>query len=660
MSAEAGPSAEAREPQAEGRFHFATAWRLAAAAYLGCAVLQFLLYLRPSPYGGPFLLQWKAFIIRPLVYELLATTLIALPFLLFWLLRYRKSAGPRGRFLHFALAGLMALNLLITQLDHELYRFLGLRLGPSYLVAYGQPGTMMDSLFLDILRADRGGPFVALLLTLGAPSLYSWWAARLIGRRARRPVRTPGFVAAAAMLGLPLATGVIGYWLANAEFRLSRLEPAIFAIARDFRTGFEDSVPPEDYAASVHDWQSGWLAASSDRNWRFPYPDYPYYRVPIDPRVPTPGDRWNIVILQLETLRGVDIGFLRPDRSGSATPYLDSLAAAPNAAVYSRALSLGPPSINGIFATQCSIIPPSRRFVTTLTSTDFHCLPEALRGLGYRAEFFSASDTDMENSTRWITRWYDSLWRYPELGQRDREVFRRVAPRLRELGRRGPFLATILSASNHFPFRSPEPRFETPGTEAPAERILETTRYTDDVVRELIESLRSEPWFARTLFVILGDHGYNMGEHGGAFGAYSLYRESVWIPLLIVGPHPRLPAGRHDRLVTMLDIAPTIADLIGLRAANSWQGHSLLARRDDAAIFFGFRNSLLAQTGSWTALRDPNDGGTRLFARDDWLQRRDLGARSPALAAALLARADRARRFNDYLLRHGRIVPPGD
>ena len=65
----------------------------------------------------------------------------------------------------------------------------------------------------------------------------------------------------------------------------------------------------------------------------------------------------------------------------------------------------------------------------------------------------------------------------------------------------------------------------------------------------------------------------------GSSAATALYRESVWTPFLIVGPHPRLPAGRHDELVTMLDIAPTIADLIGLSEANPWQGHSLLAAR---------------------------------------------------------------------------------
>ena len=68
-------------------------------------------------------------------------------------------------------------------------------------------------------------------------------------------------------------------------------------------------------------------------------------------------------------------------------------------------------------------------------------------------------------------------------------------------------------------------------------------------------------------------------------------------------------------------------------------------------IAFGFRDSLFAETGGWTGLRDPRDGRARLYRRSDWLQRRDLAADHPGLAATLLSRADRARRLNDYLLR---------
>ena len=213
---------------------------------------------------------------------------------------------------------------------------------------------------------------------------------------------------------------------------------------------------------------------------------------------------------------------------------------------------------------------------------------------------------------------------------------------LRRLGRSGrPFFASIVSVSNHTPFRSREPALDIAGQDSLSTRILNTTRYTDDVLREFLEGLRGEPWFARTLIVIAGDHGFNTGEHGQPPGQHNLYRESVWVPLIIAGAHPRLPAGRHDAPATLLDISPTLADLLGLREANPWQGHSLLAVNEGGGTYFGFRDSLLAETPRWSAVRDPRDGQVRLYDnRGDWLQRAELRARHPEVAD----RADRPRR----------------
>jgi hypothetical protein len=646
--------------EARGADHFSVVWRLTLGAWVACALLQLILYLRPSPYGGPLLANWMGFIVRPLVYELLSTWLLALPFLLLFLsLYHRPLRSPRWRLAPWGLAAVMTINLALTAFDHEVYRFLGLRLGPNFLSVYADPTTLADSLFLNVLRGDRGGPFLSPFLCLAAPGLYAWWAVRTIRRRGRvHPPAPLGLQPAIAFLVLPLATGLIGYSLAHARFRLSRLEPASFAVVRDFYWSYEDDSPPGDPTALARAWQAEWLAGSTDKAWRFPDRERPFVRVPAAPSTPAPEERWNVLIVQLESVRGVDTGHLRPDRSPSPTPYLDSLAARPDAAVWTRALSFGPPSINGRFATLCSITPTSRRFITAQTRATFYCLPDALRRLGYRAEIFAAGDIDMDNSTVWVQRMADRLWRYPREGQRDREIFRHAAARLRELGRQGPFFAMLISASNHHPFRSPEPQLDIAGYGSVRERILNTSRYTDDVLRELIESLRAEPWFDRTLIVVNSDHGYNLGEHGGLVGAYSLYRESTWTPFLIVGPHPRLPAGRHGDVATLLDLAPTIADVIGLREANPWHGHSLLAVAPGRRFFFAFRDSAMAEAGGWSALRDGQDGRARLYdARTDWLQRRDLAAERPELARRLLDAAERRRRYNDWLVRHGRVWP---
>jgi phosphoglycerol transferase MdoB-like AlkP superfamily enzyme len=632
--------------------HFQLSAQLAAAAGLGGALLQLLLYFRASPYGGPFLLEWRKYFLYALYYDVMGVWLVALPFLLFWTARPSARHAPA---VHGLEAALLACYLALSQLDHEVLRFLGIRLGASFLATYLRPETVSDSLFFDVLRADAGGPFLPILLLLLVPGVYLWWARGQIRHRPDGAPQRPRLWLAALIIALPIAAPLNAWNKATGKFRLRKVEPVTFAIAVDVALGLEDRRRPRNFDRLVRDLQASWLAASPDKDWRFPDSVYPYLRVPVG--AAAPASKWNVILVQLETFRGDDMGFL--GRRPSPTPFLDRLAASPSAATWSRALSSGPPSVNGLFAGHCSAAPHSRRYMTSFTHAGFYCLPEMLRKRGYRTEMFNAGDTDWDNGTWWIGRWYDRLWRYPEAKEQDRPVFRAAARRIRELAAAGPFLVTIVSVSNHTPFRSREPGFDITGQATPRQRILNTTRYTDDVLRELVETLRREPWFARTLLVVVGDHGFNMGEHDRRPGQQNLYRESTWVPLIIAGAHPRLPVGRHAELASMLDIAPTLADLLGIREPNPWQGHSLLGAAGPRALYARNRAMLAADTPAWSLVTDSVDGKLRLFdARTDWAaQRRDLAALHPETAAALAARAREAAELNDYLLREGRIWP---
>lgn len=640
--------------QASGREAFEIAWRLALLGWLGCVLLQVLLYARLGPHGDPFLLEWRRYFLLSLYFELLGTWLIACPFLLLWLALWRRPLGPRWRFLNPVLLALLTANLVLSEFDHEILRFLGTRISLSFLSVYARTATLSDGLFQDVLLADRGGALFPPLLLIGLPACYLLLGLRLLGTS---PVFRPPFWLALVIAMVPLAAPLNGWAQATSIFRIRRTEPAILALAADARLGFKDLAAPSDLAALTSVYQRRWLAGSADPDWRFTDPSRPYLRTPVGPAPPEPK-RWNVIYLQLETFRGGDMGFLG-GRKPSPTPFLDGLATSPDATIWTRGLSFGMPTINGLFATHCSIAPHSSRFITSFTSTHFSCLPEALRRRGYRAEMFNAGDTDWDNSTMWLRRWYDRLWRFPEARGRDRQVFRAAARRIRALGRSGrPFLASVVSVSNHTPFHAPEPGFGSEGREASKDRILATIRYTDDVVREFVESLRSEPWFENSLLVIVGDHGFNLGEHDVPPGRISLYREAVWVPIVIAGRHPRLAPGRRDEVATLLDVAPTLADLLGLREPVAWQGHSLVQGGRPAAIAFAVQGWKFAETGRWSMVQAPGDSSPRLFDRSsDWPQRHDRAADHPNVAAALAGRADSARRLNDYLLRHDLVAP---
>ncbi|HYD36492.1 MAG TPA: hypothetical protein VEA60_02695, partial [Allosphingosinicella sp.] len=344
-----------------GRGEFAVAFRLALAGWLGCVLLQAILYLRPGPYGGPFLLEWQRYFGLSLYFDLLGTWLISAPFLLVWLVLWSRPAARRPRLLHYGQALLLAANLVASAVDHEVLRFLGTRLTLSFLATYARAETLGDDLFYELLRADEGGAAWLAVSLLLVPAAFAAYAIRTIRAAPRAAGRPPLWLALALTL-LPLAAPANAWFRATSEFRLRKTEPVLLALASDLRLGLGDLERPGDLEALTAAWRTRWLAESADRNWTFPDPERPYLRVPSGPA--PRAERWNVIYIQLETLRGVDTGFLA-GRTPSPTPFLDRLAARPDAAAFVRASSFGMPTINGLFATHCSIAPHSRRFITS-------------------------------------------------------------------------------------------------------------------------------------------------------------------------------------------------------------------------------------------------------------------------------------------------------
>ena len=77
-----------------------------------------------------------------------------------------------------------------------------------------------------------------------------------------------------------------------------------------------------------------------------------------------------------------------------------------------------------------------------------------------------------------------------------------------------------------------------------------------------------------TLVVVVGDHGEAFGQHGHYVHGIDLYEEEIHVPLMLI--NRRLFHGETDStLGGMIDVAPTILDLLGGPAPASFQGRSL-------------------------------------------------------------------------------------
>ena len=90
----------------------------------------------------------------------------------------------------------------------------------------------------------------------------------------------------------------------------------------------------------------------------------------------------------------------------------------------------------------------------------------------------------------------------------------------------------------------------------------------------LFDDLRRTGFLDRAVVVVTADHGEELFDHGHVGHGYSLYEEVLHVPLLVSLPGQRTRLD-VDATVSLLDLAPTLLDLLGLPAPPSFGGRSL-------------------------------------------------------------------------------------
>ena len=101
--------------------------------------------------------------------------------------------------------------------------------------------------------------------------------------------------------------------------------------------------------------------------------------------------------------------------------------------------------------------------------------------------------------------------------------------------------------------------------------------YADAQLGRLVDALRQSGRLDRTLLVVTADHGEEFYEHRNWRHGNQLYNEVVHVPLAFRLPE-RLPPARRDDLAMLIDVFPTIVDLVdGSPVAKSQDGRALFA-----------------------------------------------------------------------------------
>jgi tetratricopeptide (TPR) repeat protein len=108
--------------------------------------------------------------------------------------------------------------------------------------------------------------------------------------------------------------------------------------------------------------------------------------------------------------------------------------------------------------------------------------------------------------------------------------------------------------------------------------------YADSQLGELLALLGDLDVRDRTLVIMTSDHGEGLGEHGEMTHSLLIHDATVHVPLVIEAPGV-LPQGQVvRRQVSLVDIAPTVLDLLGVDAPVQFDGVSLLTAPEDGEM----------------------------------------------------------------------------
>ena len=100
-------------------------------------------------------------------------------------------------------------------------------------------------------------------------------------------------------------------------------------------------------------------------------------------------------------------------------------------------------------------------------------------------------------------------------------------------------------------------------------------RYTDGHIKFLLDEISDLELLRDTLVIVSADHGEELLEHGGIGHGAKLYDELLHVPLILNAPE--LGKSRVlDDLVSLIDLAPTVVDILNIRKPEKWLGKSLL------------------------------------------------------------------------------------
>jgi len=282
----------------------------------------------------------------------------------------------------------------------------------------------------------------------------------------------------------------------------------------------------------------------------------------------------NIVVITVESLSSDYLGIF--GNKEGLTPNLDKIAQ--DSLLFTRVYATGTRTVRGLEALTLSIPPtPGQSIVRRPDNADMFSLGSVLNSRDYKSWFIyggygyfdNMNDFYEKNNYQILDRtsipkekiMTETVW-----GVADEVVFGEAVENLDKAYTNGEkTFQMIMTTSNHRPYIYPDGRIDIP---SPGGRNG-SVKYTDWAIGNFLAEAKKHPWFNNTVFVIVADH------QASSAGDTEVPIKKYHIPLIVYAPQLIAP-GRVDRLMSQIDVAPTLLGLLNFSYTSRFMGYDVM------------------------------------------------------------------------------------
>ncbi|MGB1198560.1 MAG: LTA synthase family protein [Thalassotalea sp.] len=331
-------------------------------------------------------------------------------------------------------------------------------------------------------------------------------------------------------------------------------------------------------------------------------------------RLPTyQGPTKNLVIILEESLGAQFVSSLG---GLNLSPEIDKLSN--EGWAFKRLFATGTRSVRGIEAVITGFPPTPARAVVKLDKSqqNFFTIASLLKANNYKTQFIYGGESHFDNmKSFFLGNGFDHIVDFKDIkkpnfvgswGASDEDLFTQANVELTQLHKANqPFFSFIFSSSNHDPFEIPE-NIVTPIAYTSAQLALyddkelsrhKAIQYADYALGKFIAKAKQQPYWQDTLFLIVADHDAR------ALGQNLVPINNFHIPGIILnsGMEPQIDL----RIVSQIDLAPTLLSLMGVENKSPMLGHDLTANNSGGRAIMQYADNFAYMKNNKVVILQP-------------------------------------------------------